>query len=394
MKLIVCLSAFVQLINLPYAQGQSSPSPDSVMARVSRKLHTLKSIKYDDIRELNYPSENYHVVSTWASYYDFKSTDTLAGFKYQIEDTASKRVFNGTEEFFLDKKARTMQIDDHPGKNNFRGLSFLYNSLVTLRNVFPILISDIAAVKTVSDTTIDRTSCILITADIGKRRIQNLGTGFDAMQTRNKFIYKIAVDKDTWLPLEVLQINDLNNDLIKTTFKNIEIEPRGPEDLSWYYSTYTNEYKQGPDKSGMHPLIPINSSAPEWSLESFNGGNTVSLKDLKGKVVLLDFWIKNCGPCIESVPHLNELQEKLKAEKFKIMSINSYDPKSDVGLFCKNHHVDYPVLLNGKMIAEKYGVDSFPTFIILDGNGKVIYTQAGYDASVESKIEEIIRKAL
>jgi len=120
----------------------------------------------------------------------------------------------------------------------------------------------------------------------------------------------------------------------------------------------------------------------------------ISLDELKGKVILLDFWIKNCGPCIQSVPHLNELQNKFKGKNLKIISINSYDSKEEVSWFCNKHKTDYTVLLNGKAVAGKYGVSGFPAFFIIDKTGKIIYSHAGYETSIGSEIEQVIKNAL
>jgi thiol-disulfide isomerase/thioredoxin len=395
MKFCIVLSLLLFKGGFGYSQNVISPlnKPDSILFKVSQKLSSLKNIKYDNTRELNYSSENYHYSSTWTGYYDFQSKDTLTGFKYQIDDSDSKQVFNGTEKFDLSKKEKAISINDHPAKKSFSELSALYNSIITLRNVLPVLIDDKTAIKYVHDTTINGTAYTVININTGKRRIQNLGLGFDAMTTKSDFIYKILVGKDSYFPFEVIQTNDINSDFIKTNFTNVEINTTAPAELSWYYSTYTNDFKlkgQSPNEQ----LVSCGSLAPEWKLEIYNKNKVVSLSDLKGQVILLDFWIKNCGPCIQSVPHLNELQNKFKNEDFKIISINSYDSKEDVNWFCNKHKVNYPVLLNGKSIADKYGVSGFPAFFIIDKTGKIIYAHVGYSESTQLEVERVIDAAL
>ena len=233
----------------------------------------------------------------------------------------------------------------------------------------------------------------VVTLNIQKRRIQNLEKGFDAMQTKNNFIFKFIIDANTDLPFIVLQQNDMNSDFIKTTFTGIETNVSKPAELSWYYSTYSDEYKPA-EQETTPKLLHVGSSAPGWNLQLYNNGKTLALDALKGKVVLLDFWIKNCGPCIASVPHLNELQKKYANKNFEIISINSYDPKQDVKRFCDKHKVGYSVTLNGKEIAKKYGVSAFPTMFVIDKEGKIIYAAAGYDETIEKKIEQSVADAL
>ncbi len=364
-------------------------SPDSILSEVSRKLNNLKKFEYENTRELNYPSENYHYTSSWKVFYDLETTDTLTGFKYQVEDSTSKEIYNGSEKFRLEKKTRTMQIDDHPGKSNFQHLSFLYNSIITLRNILPLLINDPTVTRTAIDTTARGIPCTQITLDLGKRRIQNLGHALDPMDTKYNFIYKILVQKADGLPYETIQANDANSDRITTTFIRLQANPVVPDELSWYYSTYVNSYRRTEDKATSPRLIAAGAQAPTWKLESPTNNTTISLDDLKGQVILLDFWIKNCGPCIQSVPHLNQLKEKFKDRPVKIISINAYDSKADIAWFCNKHNIQYTVLSNGQAVAKEYGAADFPTLVIIDKSGKVVYTHTGFDGSTPSTIEEI-----
>jgi thiol-disulfide isomerase/thioredoxin len=141
-------------------------------------------------------------------------------------------------------------------------------------------------------------------------------------------------------------------------------------------------------------LLPNGSISLDWQLKVYDESTMLRLNELKGNVVLLDFWIKNCGPCIQSVPHLNELNNKFTDKNFKLISINSYDAKEDVKWFYDKHKIKYTVLMNGKEVATSYGVSSFPTIFILDKTGKIIYSHAGYDASVQSAIEAVIENSL
>lgn len=370
-----------------------SASADSILNEVTRKLNTLKKFKYEDTRELSYPSENYHKISSWKVFCDFETTDTLTGFKYQAEDSIAKEIFNGAEKFRLDKKAMTIQIDDHPRKSMFQQLPFLYNSILTLRNILPQLINDPTVTRTAIDTTVDGIPCTQITMDLGKRRIQNLGHALDPMTTKYNLIYNVLIKKANGLPYEIIQANDMNSDRITTTFTHFEPDPGDPDELSWYYSTYTDTYRREENATAPQ-LIAAGTQAPSWKLRTPAGATTIALEDLKGQVVLLDFWIKNCGHCIESVPHLNQLKEKFKGRPVKIIGINAYDSNTDIEWFCNKHNIQYTVLSNGQAVAKVYGIDGFPTFIIIDKSGKVVYSNPGFGPSTRATMEEIIAKAL
>ncbi|HEX8277761.1 MAG TPA: TlpA disulfide reductase family protein [Segetibacter sp.] len=378
-----------------FSQNKTSRSTeaDSVLLKVHEKLKGLKNMKYESMRELNYSSENYLRTSNWSVYYDFQTTDTVTGFTFQIDDPTLMQVYNGTEKFDLNKKTKTIQVSQTPNRNSFAGLSALYNSIITLKNILPLITFDKTATKEIADTSINNQRYSLVTINIGKRRIQNLGNGFDAMTTKSNFIYRITIDKNNYLPVEVLQKNDSNNDFIKTRFNHIETNTSPLSETSWFYSTYADDYKPAADIP-IPQLISNGSLSPDWRLEVYNGAKTIALSDLKGKVVLLDFWIKNCGACIQSVTHLNELNSKFKNKSFEILSINSYDSKEDISWFCNKHKTNYPILIKGKEVAEKYGVSTFPTFFIIDKTGKIIYSKPGYNSAVGAEVEQVIQKAL
>jgi thiol-disulfide isomerase/thioredoxin len=372
------------------AAGQEKAiTADSLLVKFSKALQDLQHLQYTQTRELNYASENYTNTTDWSLYFDFLDPDTLTGFKYQIVDTVSMQLYNGTEKFELDKKNRSININASPTKQSFSSLSALYNSLLTLRNALPLIISDKSIEKKLTDTSINNKLYYSITLYPGKRRLQNLGSGFDQMKTPSNFVYKIIADKETHLPLIIYQGNDLNNDFIKTSFTKIQINPNPPSAFSWYYSTYLNEYK--PLLNERLELLGTGSLAPDWKLQIFNSDKTLSLHELKGNIILVDFWIKNCGPCIQSVPHLNELQKKYKNQHLKIISINSYDSKNDIQWFTNKHKIEYPVLLNGKEIATAYGVSGFPSFFLINKRGTIIYSHAGYDLSAKAAIEKLLK---
>lgn len=383
--LLLMKSGFVNSQNAIAEQENAN----TVLQKTSDKLNSLTTFSYIIRRELNYASENYHNISEWACYFSFATTDITAGIKYQINSSTSNEFYNGTEKFELNKVAKAIQINNNPQEEDINSRSFLYNSLVTLRNILPLIIADQNSNKTDKDTVINNQLYEVVAFNIGKRRFQNLGKRFETMQTKYNFIYKIIIDKTNNLPVEVLQKNDLNDDFIKTNFTNINITPKQPTDDSWYYSTYMGEYKVSKQKE-MPELIPVGSLTLDWTLSLYNKNEKISLSFLRGKVILLDFWFKNCGPCIESVPHLNAINTKFKSSRFEILSINTWDSKKDIEWFCKKHGVNYKVLMNGKELAEKYGAFAFPTIIIIDKEGKVLYS-GSFD---QSKIEKIIDKAL
>ena len=85
------------------------------------------------------------------------------------------------------------------------------------------------------------------------------------------------------------------------------------------------------------PSLPkIGTERPELSLHLMSGGPDPTWQTLEGQVVVMDFWATWCAPCIDSIPHLNELRTKFEKEKVTFFSI-TYEPAPHVREFLKEH---------------------------------------------------------
>lgn len=379
----------VSILSFSCIYAQQKQTAESTLKKVHQTLNNLEEINYDLERESSYPEENYHNVSRWKCYFDFNNENYFPGFRFQIVDINFKTVYNGTEYFELNMEDKTSEIENQPEIEDIAGKSYFYNSLITIRKIIPLIIADKSIKKTIKDTVIAYKSYTLISVNVGNRTMQNLGKDFNRMDEGINFIYDFIIDKNTSLPFQINQKSPGSKNFIKTTFMNINLKPTSPIENSWFYSNYSKEYK--PLKKVDIKQLQIGESAPNFSLPIFEGEKNASLQDYNGKVILLDFWIKNCSQCILSVSHLNELQKKYKDENFEIISINAYDSTENISFFKNKYGVQYPVLMNGKEVSIKFGVPGFPAYFIIDKDGKIAMNQE--EASFE-KLEIIINNEL
>ncbi|HEX8197424.1 MAG TPA: redoxin domain-containing protein [Pyrinomonadaceae bacterium] len=119
-------------------------------------------------------------------------------------------------------------------------------------------------------------------------------------------------------------------------------------------------------------------------------GRRVKLSDLKGKVVLIDFWATWCGPCVKSTPTLNKLYAKYKERGFEILYV-SVDEQSDlykIALFVKDHKLGFPVLLDEGTKA-LYNVKVFPTTIFIDREGNIRHRDTGFGEESPRMLETV-----
>ena len=99
-------------------------------------------------------------------------------------------------------------------------------------------------------------------------------------------------------------------------------------------------------------------------------GKEIRLRDLRGKVVLLDFWATWCSPCVESAPLLQLLWERAKREDFVWVGVSVDEDKKAWKNFVKHNHLGGIQLLSSGW-AEAMGVDGYPTILLVDRNGMV-----------------------
>jgi len=136
-------------------------------------------------------------------------------------------------------------------------------------------------------------------------------------------------------------------------------------------------------------LLASGSVAPAWTLYTADGKKT-SLAQLKGKVVLMDFYFIGCMPCMQSLKPLNNLYDKYKGKNFVIASLTERDSKQSVLEFEKNYHLKYPGYINAADVVKSYHVKGFPTFYFIDKEGKIANVHVGYDDDFEEKTTAVI----
>jgi peroxiredoxin len=133
----------------------------------------------------------------------------------------------------------------------------------------------------------------------------------------------------------------------------------------------------------------IGKPAPAFEIVDIKGKKWSSEK-LKGKIVVLNFWFIECQPCIREMPDLNMLQKKYKRKKVVFLALGVNDKTSMIA-FLKDHKFTYNIVPGSNTISKAFGVDGFPTNIVIDKNGIIQYRSSGLS---ENTISEIERKIL
>lgn len=119
------------------------------------------------------------------------------------------------------------------------------------------------------------------------------------------------------------------------------------------------------------------------------------LSDYKGKVLYVDFWASWCGPCVLSMPLLNNLRNKYKDVGFEVIAINLDDDLLLAAKFIESMNIDYPIVsdIHGT-VAKQYKVNGLPTAYVIDASGTIQLMHKGFKKSDIKFIEAVVDKAL
>lgn len=133
--------------------------------------------------------------------------------------------------------------------------------------------------------------------------------------------------------------------------------------------------------------------APDFTFVSSEGEH-IALEDLRGKVVLIDFWATWCPPCVESVPEIRNLYKRYSKEgNFVIIGISSDDDEQEWRDFTAKNKMVWPQYRDkDHRIVSAFGIRAFPTYILIDHEGIVRYSSIGLSWTRSANLSEAINK--
>jgi thiol-disulfide isomerase/thioredoxin len=123
-------------------------------------------------------------------------------------------------------------------------------------------------------------------------------------------------------------------------------------------------------------------------------GKKFDTKALAGKVIVLNFWFINCPPCRMEIPELNKIVDKYKDNPDVVFIAMALDDASALQDFLKTTPYQYNIIDNARYIAEKYGIKTYPTNVVVDKAGNVKFHSSGYGPSTPYWLEKEIIGAL
>jgi peroxiredoxin len=304
---------------------------------------------------------------------------TLNVYLFSIETAAYTDIYDGQNLLHIIPKDSTYEIKEIQTFNTQSTLSG------TLKWIASRLEKKSAGIKQTVDTTIHAVDSRHLIATVYDTVIDN---------QRNFTVVDVFIDKASGMP-DCIIVNSRN-----TTYG---------AGISTYYSesryfNYTFDQhnvaiavpkgfhalnSQPLSASGPPALLAAGSLAPNWTLYT-SEGKKMSLGQMKGKVILLDFYFIGCFPCMQTLKPLNKIYAKYKNQQVVIASLTERDSPKAVLAFEKNYQIDYRGYVGAADVVKSYHVSGFPTFYFIDKEGKIADVFVGDSTNFEEKVTSIL----
>lgn len=386
----------------------SKPDAKEILRESYEKCQSIENGYYEMAHYMKYMSDKDTSLSSYTCYFRKLPDDSIysSAFHYQIYyegDYSRDVLYTGDDFVSYSKKdsigeimSKTLWADDIKSYSH----NYIFYSPVTNKKSYPLpddssFIDNRIEFEYVGEEMINNISCFHVKMNTIP---QNDST--DMMKTlriENNF----WISKQDYIPIQYSIAYDLvmNDDSMYQFEKNVltKYELNNLDDDQQLRRTSIPSYITLKDyKPYKSPdLLPKDTVAPQWSLVSLNN-ETIKLSDLKGQLVLIDFFYKSCYPCMLALPALQDLHERYSDKGLKIIGIDPYDTKEkdDIDNFLSKRGVTYTVLLEGKDVAKEYHVSGYPTMYLISKEGKILFKQEGYGEETEKELEEIIKQNL
>ena len=131
--------------------------------------------------------------------------------------------------------------------------------------------------------------------------------------------------------------------------------------------------------------------APDFSLPSLEGGETVTLRDYRGDVVYLTFWASWCQPCREEMPLVSSLWQAHRDEGFQVIAINVDEDPEAARQFARELNLEFPLVYDAdRAVSQLYRVAGYHSHYVLDRRGKVRFSALGFtEADARAVTQEV-----
>ncbi|HYG16598.1 MAG TPA: TlpA disulfide reductase family protein [Bacteroidia bacterium] len=375
------------LKGIVYAQATDGNTAREVLENMNKKCLQIQNGKFTAEYKLKSYSELDTNLRLGVVIFERLPDDSLFGFKLwsYCTNEGIARYYDGKNVYIVFDKDKSVLIDTLRKKR-----SMIYNSRVGPFAEFPLVSRNLMYALQNDETTI----------------------AFDSLSGKDTVVIRLKynIETDNWerwfidvksgypVAREAYYKNDIDEiqyDYFKLTSLSLNNDNHGKWLNSQKWPIEYDTFYQQP-KAKVLPL-PDDTLAPAWEGLSLNG-DSIRFPGLGASLYLIDFWYKACHPCQQAVPFLQRMHENYSAKGLKVIGLNPYDYKiKDSELFqafLKRKNVSYALAFVNSEVPQKYHVQGYPLFYLINKNGNIIHSQSGYGPDVDGEFEKIIKEYL
>lgn len=349
------------------------------------------SILYDTIPSLSY--------SVYKKEFD-NPVDKFVGAStasFKLEDTTKMVYFyDGNVQSYLDWENKTIPVDSF--QNNRDEYRTVYPPFFT--HVKCLLKYTLETPDNVTIQVTNLTDSILIRLFVSNKLVEVVGNRMvysnSSNLTNEKWSkYEIWINKANNLPYRF--IKKLPDKMCWELCKNVIINQTVRESFiasKYFPADFVIKFNE--EKKTMKRNL-VGTLAPNWKLTDTNN-DEIALSDLKSKVLLIQFTGIGCGPCHQSIPYLLKIKNQFKTEEFEMISIETWNKSmSVIKRYVSSNNINYKYLICNNEVKLKYGIQSVPSFFVLDGKRVIRKIINGFDkektySEIKKTVDQLLKE--
>ena len=372
---------------------------DDYLRKVLVNLEQIKSAAYNSTNIASAPGDTMEFRTFYSQTEEYiNQVDTFIGSSFGVSmQSGTSKVswfYDGRAEAFLDLNDKTIMID-----------SFQTNTLPFRPITPPFFNHAVSMIKyaletkdTISTELIDYKDSIKFSLFIPYKVVEFFGKPFvldnPYLARRNAYSrYDIWIKKSDNLPYRIRR--NMPHQTTWETCENVEFNKIKIEDFivsEKFPSDFTVKFRGEPElvKDDL-----VGKVAPEWVLKDFNH-DSISLNELKSKVLMVQFSGIGCGPCHASIPFLKQLVTDYNSNEFELVSIETWSNNiAGIKRYYDNNSLNYKLLLSTEQTTKDYQVKAVPAFFILDKDRVIRKIIRGYaEGTTDKEIRDAIQEFL
>ena len=368
----------ITLMNLILLSNAGANPANDLLYRLADTLSTIETIEYHSLHEAYNALQGNDTLESKV-FFDFTSNDTIIGTKFEFDSDFSTMVFNGHQIFDFFKKEQYLRINENPSTFRINSIIDFRWSYYTIKELLSFIDDPAMDIRQLRNKIINNKIYYRFRFTQLEVQCDQQGNIIDAIQSENSAIYELLFSTETFLPYK-LNFHQ-NSFTIISTYSQIKI-PAYREKLTWDQYRFPSSIsrltdKELRDKKNTYIAKLEGTPAPDWTLVNTEG-DSISLSDLRGKLVLLEFFAAGCKGSINSIPEMNSINNKLQNYNFCLYGIEINNAATE-GLkqYRDKYQINYPNLTQGKDLMDLYKVWASPTYFIIDQNGLIVYASTG-----------------